>query len=144
MDISDATTGALKRTDEHQMAADGNNPPFSQRSAVAALYERRNINSESREKARAVGYRRYSDALRLNSKMTTGHSSVAGSIRWALEVRCRSRHPFRPLSDDPFLFRRRTSGKHARDYQSNHSGKDSRFFHGDERTNRRFGCNSRD
>ena len=143
MDISDATTRPVKSNRQNtrwQLTAITH--LFSQCSAVAALYDRRNMNSGSRETG-AVADCRYSDTLRRNSKVTTAHSTVAGSIRWALEVRCGSRHPFRRFSNDPFLFGRRTSAKHAPDYQSNHSGQGSTFFHGGERTNRTFRCNYR-
>jgi hypothetical protein len=105
------------------------------------------------ERNGAVADCRFSDTLCRNSRVTTnsaalsksfstGHSSFAGIIRWASEVRFGTRHPFRRFSNDPFLFGRRTSAKHAPDYQSNH-GQGSTFFHGGERTNRRFGCNYR-
>jgi hypothetical protein len=79
----------------------------------------------------------------LNSEVPRAHSLGAGSIGRTWEVGCSSRHAwFSRFSDDPFLFRRRASGKQARDYQSNHSGQGDTFFHGSERTNCRAGCNS--
>lgn len=126
---------ALESSRQTMRGTGANKPPFFDALRVPK-YEFRPREGESADS-------RDNDALRRNSKVFTAHSSVCGIIRWTGEVRFGSRHPLRRFSNDPFLFGRRTSAKHAPDYQSNHSGQGSTCFHGGERTNRRFGCNYR-
>ena len=79
----------------------------------------------------------------LNSEVPGTHSLAAGSIGRRREMGCCRGHVFfRRFRYDAFLFRGRTSGKEARDCQSNHYGQGSMFFHKSERTNCRVGCNS--